>query len=130
MKRIKVTMALLLLSSVFLFSTESKPFFQASQKQPYHLSVGAVLFDQNGRIACHHFNELFGQKDVYILMRESMVLQSFLSGIPFFTVTLSIHEKRRLVRRFFDKMRYDFYACVVSSAGCGLLLNTNRRLPT
>lgn len=47
-------------------------FFQASKKQPYHLSIGAVLFDQNGRIACHHFKEIFGQKDIYILMRESM----------------------------------------------------------
>ncbi len=49
-----------------------KRFFQASKKQPYHLSIGAVLFDQNGRIACHHFKEIFGHKDVYILMRESM----------------------------------------------------------
>lgn len=51
---------------------EAKPFFQASQTQPYHLSIGAVLFDQNGRIACHHFNEIFGCEDIYILMRESM----------------------------------------------------------
>jgi hypothetical protein len=50
----------------------SQPFFQASQKQPYHLSIGAVLFDQNGRIACHHFKEILGHKDIYILMRESM----------------------------------------------------------
>ena len=49
-----------------------KPFFQASQQQPYHISVGAVLFDNQGRIACHHFKEFFGQKDLYILMRESM----------------------------------------------------------
>ncbi len=53
-------------------SKTSKPFFQASQKKPYHLSIGAVLFDQNGRIACHHFKEIMGHKDVYILMRESM----------------------------------------------------------
>ena len=53
-------------------TVEAKPFFQASQKQPYHLSIGAVLFDKNGRIACHHFKEILGQKDVYILMRESM----------------------------------------------------------
>jgi hypothetical protein len=48
------------------------PFFQANQKQPYHLSIGAVLFDQKGNIACHHFKEIFGHKDIYILMRESM----------------------------------------------------------
>ena len=49
-----------------------KPFFQANPAQPYHLSVGAVLFDREGRIACHHFKEILGQKDIYILMRESM----------------------------------------------------------
>jgi 8-oxo-dGTP pyrophosphatase MutT (NUDIX family) len=48
------------------------PFFQANREQPYHLSVGAVLFDEDGRIACHHFPEVFGYKDIYILMRESM----------------------------------------------------------
>ncbi len=53
-------------------TNETCPFFQASKKQPYHLSIGAILFDQNGRIACHHFKEIFGYKDVYILMRESM----------------------------------------------------------
>lgn len=72
MKRLKIMMALLMLSSFSLFSTEDNPFFQASQKQPYHLSIGAVLFDQNGRIACHHFSEILGHKDIYILMRESM----------------------------------------------------------
>ncbi len=49
-----------------------KPFFQASQKQPYHLSVGAVLFNAEGKVACHHFKEILGHKDIYILMRESM----------------------------------------------------------
>ena len=49
-----------------------QPFFQANHHQPYHLSIGAVLFDQKGRIACHHFEEVFGHKDIYILMRESM----------------------------------------------------------
>jgi hypothetical protein len=65
----------LMLSSFPLCATESPqsaPFFQASKKQPYHLSIGAVLFDQEGRIACHHFREILGHKDVYILMRESM----------------------------------------------------------
>jgi len=65
----------LMLSSFPLCATEnpqSAPFFQASKKQPYHLSISAVLFDQEGRIACHHFREILGHKDVYILMRESM----------------------------------------------------------
>lgn len=47
-------------------------FFQAKHEQPYHLSIGAVLFNQEGRVACHHFDEVFGQKDIYILMRETM----------------------------------------------------------
>jgi NUDIX domain len=51
---------------------KAEPFFQASKKQPYHLSIGAVLFNQNGQIACHHFKEIFGHKEIYILMRESM----------------------------------------------------------
>lgn len=53
-------------------NTQSTPFFQASQKNPYHLSVGAVLFNQQGEVACHHFKEILGHKDIYILMRESM----------------------------------------------------------
>ena len=36
------------------------------------MSIGAVLFDQEGRIACHHFTEILGYKNIYILMRESM----------------------------------------------------------
>ncbi len=67
-------LALLLLSKTgFTWTSEKeRPFFQATEKRPYHLSIGAVLFDQKGRIACHHFKEIFGCKDVYILMRESM----------------------------------------------------------
>lgn len=65
-----------MISPSALLSTESKsqnkPFFQASHQQPYHLSIGAVLFDQSGRIACHHFKEVPGHKEIYILMRESM----------------------------------------------------------
>lgn len=75
MKNSFFTVIFLMLSSFPLSATEntqSPPFFQASAKQPYHLSIGAVLFDQNGRIACHHFKEIFGHKDIYILMRESM----------------------------------------------------------
>lgn len=70
---LKLTIAFLIVSTSALFSNEvQKPFFRASKKYPYHLSIGAVLFDEQGRIACHHFPEIFGQKDIYILMRESM----------------------------------------------------------
>ena len=69
--------AVFLMSSFLsLFGTEKKqsehPFFQASSGQPYQLSIGAVLFDTRGRIACHHFKEISGQKDIYILMKEDM----------------------------------------------------------
>jgi NADH pyrophosphatase NudC (nudix superfamily) len=50
-------------------------FFRASSQNPYHLSVGAVLFDSSGRIACHHFKKVPGHpghEDIYILMRETM----------------------------------------------------------
>lgn len=76
MKILTIGLALLTFLTSVLFSTEEEsqnnPFFQASLEQPYHLSIGAVLFDQNGRIACHHFHEVLGHKDIYILMRESM----------------------------------------------------------
>lgn len=76
MKKLNIAMTLLMLLASPLFSAEiehrNNPFFQASQKQPYHLSIGAVLFDQNGRIACHHFKEILGHKDIFILMRESI----------------------------------------------------------
>jgi len=53
-------------------NTQKQRLFQAHEDQLFHLSIGAVLFDRNGCIACHHFTEIFGYKDVYILMRESM----------------------------------------------------------
>lgn len=73
----KIFLLVIFMTQFFVFSSEgnlqiSDPFFQASRNQPYHLSIGAVLFDQQGRIACHHFNEILGHKDIYILMRESM----------------------------------------------------------
>lgn len=62
---------LLLLTTLTTVLTAS-PFFQVNRSQPYHLSIGAVLFDEQGRIACHHFEEIFGHKEIYILMRESL----------------------------------------------------------
>ena len=65
-------MTLSALSLSAIEGVKSPSFFQASKKQPYHLSIGAVLFDRNGYIACHHFKEILGHKDIYILMRENM----------------------------------------------------------
>ncbi|MGK5594090.1 MAG: NUDIX hydrolase [Parachlamydiaceae bacterium] len=58
--------------SFFNYSLEASSFFQASANQPYHLSIGAVLFNDKGHIACHRFKNILGHRDIYILMRESM----------------------------------------------------------
>lgn len=50
----------------------SHPFFQFSKESPYHISVGAIVFNDEGKIACHHFKNKLGEKDLYILMRESV----------------------------------------------------------
>ncbi|MDQ6985528.1 MAG: hypothetical protein Q9M91_01835 [Candidatus Dojkabacteria bacterium] len=47
-------------------------FFQASPENPYHLSIGAVLLDQENRIICHHFNKVGSFEDVYLLMTETI----------------------------------------------------------
>ena len=52
-----------------------KPSFVGEAEHPYHLSVGAVVYDQEGQIAVHHFAERFGAKDIYTLMRETIEYQ-------------------------------------------------------
>lgn len=82
--------ALIMTSLTSMHATqEAKSLFKASQQQPYHLSIGAVLFDEQGRIACHHFKEIFGQKDIYILMRESMENDE----TPIMTLTRGLREE-------------------------------------
>ncbi len=74
-KKISISFSCVILVFLILsgfFKKMHKPFFQASQNQPYHLSVGAVLCNQKKEIACHYFKEIFGHKDIYILMRETM----------------------------------------------------------
>lgn len=46
--------------------------FQASQQHPYHLSVGAVLINEYGEVACHHFKKIGELQDVFTLMRETV----------------------------------------------------------
>jgi hypothetical protein len=75
MKNLIYTLMCIIISSISLSAMENAkavPFFRASENQPYHLSIGAVLFNEEGLVACHHFKEILGYKDVYILMRESM----------------------------------------------------------
>jgi 8-oxo-dGTP pyrophosphatase MutT (NUDIX family) len=48
-------------------------YFQGTDLKPYHLSVGAILFNKEGKIACHHFIDHPNLKgEVYILMRETI----------------------------------------------------------
>lgn len=51
--------------------------FQGTRENPYHISVGAVVRNQNGEICCHYFKSLSHPtrgifEDFYILMRESI----------------------------------------------------------
>lgn len=55
-----------------------KSIFKSTEESPYHLSVGAVLHNDNGQIACHYFKEFEVSdehrkyEDFYILMRETV----------------------------------------------------------
>ncbi|MDO8713308.1 MAG: NUDIX domain-containing protein [Polynucleobacter sp.] len=55
--------------------TKSKHFI-TSPTNPYHLSIGAVLMNDQGQIACHYFEHYHTKDgdldDLYILMRESL----------------------------------------------------------
>jgi ADP-ribose pyrophosphatase YjhB (NUDIX family) len=48
-------------------------YFQGTSTKPYHISIGAILINDEGKIACHHFTDhprLNGE--AFILMRETM----------------------------------------------------------
>lgn len=53
-------------------------YFKGSKEKPYHLSIGAVLVNDENKICCHYFKEIkpyraYGVlKDFYILMRETI----------------------------------------------------------
>jgi ADP-ribose pyrophosphatase YjhB (NUDIX family) len=49
-----------------------KNYYIGKVDEPYHISVGAILRNHEGNIACHHFDEIAGMKDIYILMRETI----------------------------------------------------------
>jgi hypothetical protein len=48
----------------------AKNIFQANERSPYHLSVGAVVVNNSGLIAAHCFTE--SDHNYYILMRETV----------------------------------------------------------
>jgi len=54
-----------------------KNIFSGKKEYPFHLSIGAVLVNERGQIACHFFKkqqldfESEGRSDLYLLMRET-----------------------------------------------------------
>lgn len=53
-----------------------KNYFQGTRESPTHLSIGGVLQNEKGEIACHYFKHLVvdGKEgaDFYVLMRETI----------------------------------------------------------
>ena len=52
-------------------------YFRGDKEQPYHLSVGAIVRNEKGEVACHYFKTITHSDvgtitDLYILMRETM----------------------------------------------------------
>lgn len=52
-------------------------YFQGTAERPFHISIGAVLVNDNDEIACHYFKEFSHKsmgnfKDFYLLMRETI----------------------------------------------------------
>lgn len=51
-------------------------YYIATEKYPFHLSVGAVILNNKGEALCHHFASLKAEgylfKDLYLLMRETV----------------------------------------------------------
>lgn len=67
--------------------SQTKSLFKSTKESPYHLSVGAVLFNENKEIACHYFKELQfiddnkKRDDFYILMRETVEVRESLEDV-------------------------------------------------
>ncbi len=55
-------------------------YFAGDIGDPYHLSVGAILRNSSGLVACHHFVEFHEVRDIYILTRETMEPDETLEG--------------------------------------------------
>lgn len=53
-------------------------YYRGTKEKPYHISVGAVVMNEDGKVCCHFFEKLTFRKafegltNFYILMRESM----------------------------------------------------------
>lgn len=63
----------------------SSNYFQGTAESPFHISIGAVLENNKGEIACHYFKEFHHRsmgdfKDFYLLMRETIESNETLEG--------------------------------------------------
>lgn len=52
-------------------------YFQGKQNSPYHMSIGAIVKNDEGKICCHYFDKLTHPtvgilSDFYLLMRETI----------------------------------------------------------
>jgi len=47
-------------------------YYQASSTKPFHLSVGAIVLDENGNILCEHYDKLNEWEDIYWLMHSTI----------------------------------------------------------
>ncbi len=55
----------------------SHNYFRGTIENPYHISIGAVLVNNEGQVCCHYFKEIDHRqfkdaKDLYLLMRETI----------------------------------------------------------
>lgn len=56
----------------------SQNYFQMSESNPYHISIGAVVRSAEGKICAHYFTSIFDKhsgktiEDLYLLMRETI----------------------------------------------------------
>jgi len=48
-------------------------YFIGNKKRPFHLSVGVVVFNDTKQVLCSHFSKLKDSRDVYALMRETIM---------------------------------------------------------
>ncbi len=50
-----------------------KNYFRATPNNPFHLSIGAIIFNNDySKVLCHYIKKIGHVTDIYVLMRESI----------------------------------------------------------
>ena len=54
-----------------------KNYFQGTVENPYHISIGAIVKNDEGKIACHYFKtithkDIGTMENIFLLMRETI----------------------------------------------------------